>query len=146
VLKPTALRKSRVRAAGLSSLTRLSDGYSFAGFRARTTVRGAASSAQAAPWRMNMRPLLTAWLRPPIPKVCFASQRVRASRRRRLQSKRTDFLVDLIGDQCDAAFGEGPIRRPIRSTGMNMAISEMLIEMIVKPISLEPLSAASTGE
>jgi hypothetical protein len=29
---------------------------------------------------------------------------------------------------------------------MNMAISEMLIEMIVKPISLEPLSAASTGE
>ena len=34
---------------------------------------------------------------------------------------------------------------PISSTGMNTAISENVIETMVKPISREPLSAASNG-
>ncbi len=33
----------------------------------------------------------------------------------------------------------------MKSTGMNTAISEMVIEMIVKPISLAPLIAAWKG-
>ena len=38
-----------------------------------------------------------------------------------------------------------PTMPPISSTGMNTAISEKVIEMMVKPISLAPLSAASNG-
>ena len=38
-----------------------------------------------------------------------------------------------------------PTMPPISSTGMNTAISENVIEMMVKPISLAPLSAASNG-
>jgi hypothetical protein len=38
-----------------------------------------------------------------------------------------------------------PISPPIRRTGMNTAISETLIETMVKPISFEPLSAAWSG-
>ena len=34
---------------------------------------------------------------------------------------------------------------PIRRIGMNTATSEMLIERTVKPISLAPRSAASSG-
>ena len=34
---------------------------------------------------------------------------------------------------------------PIKRTGMKTATSERVIEMIVKPISLEPLNAASIG-
>ena len=34
---------------------------------------------------------------------------------------------------------------PISSSGMNTAISEQLIEMMVKPISPAPLIAASIG-
>ena len=34
---------------------------------------------------------------------------------------------------------------PISSTGMNTAIREKVIEMMVKPTSREPLSAASNG-
>ena len=36
-----------------------------------------------------------------------------------------------------------PTMPPINSTGMNTAISEKVIEMMVKPTSREPLSAAS---
>ena len=36
-----------------------------------------------------------------------------------------------------------PMMPPISSSGMNTATSEMLMDMMVKPISLEPLSAAS---
>ena len=36
-----------------------------------------------------------------------------------------------------------PTMPPISSTGMNTAISEKVIEMIVKPISRAPFSAAS---
>ena len=38
-----------------------------------------------------------------------------------------------------------PTMPPISSTGMNTAISENVIEMMVKPISRAPLSAASNG-
>src|SRR6266540_7150991 len=38
-----------------------------------------------------------------------------------------------------------PTTPPISSTGMNTAISEQVIEMMVKPISRAPLSAASNG-
>ena len=38
-----------------------------------------------------------------------------------------------------------PTMPPISSTGMNTAISEKVIEMMVKPISRAPLSAASNG-
>ena len=38
-----------------------------------------------------------------------------------------------------------PTYPPIRNSGMNTAISDSVMEMIVKPISLEPLSAASMG-
>ncbi|MND09668.1 hypothetical protein D3C83_331860 [compost metagenome] len=38
-----------------------------------------------------------------------------------------------------------PTMPPISSTGINTAISENVIEMMVKPISREPLSAASNG-
>src|SRR6266571_3848427 len=38
-----------------------------------------------------------------------------------------------------------PTMPPISSTGMNTAISENVIEMMVNPISREPLSAASNG-
>ena len=38
-----------------------------------------------------------------------------------------------------------PMTPPISSTGMNTATSEIEIEMMVKPISREPLSAASNG-
>ena len=38
-----------------------------------------------------------------------------------------------------------PTMPPISSTGMNTAISENVIEMMVKPISLAPLRAASNG-
>ena len=38
-----------------------------------------------------------------------------------------------------------PTMPPISSTGMNTAISENVIEMMVKPISREPFSAASNG-
>ena len=38
-----------------------------------------------------------------------------------------------------------PMMPPISSSGMNTATSEMLIERMVKPISPEPLSAASNG-
>ena len=39
-----------------------------------------------------------------------------------------------------------PTIPPISSSGMNTATSETEIEMMVKPISLAPLSAASIGE
>ena len=38
-----------------------------------------------------------------------------------------------------------PTMPPISSTGMNTAISEKVIEMMVKPTSREPFSAASNG-
>ncbi len=38
-----------------------------------------------------------------------------------------------------------PTMPPISSTGMNTAISEKVIEMMVKPISRAPFSAASNG-
>ena len=38
-----------------------------------------------------------------------------------------------------------PITPPIAKSGMNTAISEKVIEMIVKPIWPAPLSAASKG-
>ena len=38
-----------------------------------------------------------------------------------------------------------PTMPPISSTGMNTAIRENVIEMMVKPISRAPLSAASKG-
>ena len=38
-----------------------------------------------------------------------------------------------------------PTMPPISSTGMNTAISEKVIDTMVKPISREPLSAASNG-
>ncbi len=38
-----------------------------------------------------------------------------------------------------------PTMPPIKSTGMNTAISEKVMAMMVKPISLDPLSAASNG-
>ncbi len=38
-----------------------------------------------------------------------------------------------------------PMMPPISSSGMNTATSEMLMDMMVKPISFEPLSAASRG-
>ena len=38
-----------------------------------------------------------------------------------------------------------PMMPPISSSGMNTAISEKLIDRTVKPISREPLSAASNG-
>ena len=38
-----------------------------------------------------------------------------------------------------------PTMPPISSTGMNTAISEKVIEMMVKPISRAPFSAASYG-
>ena len=38
-----------------------------------------------------------------------------------------------------------PMMPPISSTGMNTATSETVIEMMVKPISRLPLSAASNG-
>ena len=38
-----------------------------------------------------------------------------------------------------------PTMPPINSTGMKTAISEKVIEMMVKPISRAPLSAASIG-
>ena len=38
-----------------------------------------------------------------------------------------------------------PTMPPMNSTGMNTATSESVIEMIVKPISREPSSAASNG-
>jgi hypothetical protein len=38
-----------------------------------------------------------------------------------------------------------PTMPPISSSGMNTAISEMLIETIVKPISPAPFNAASSG-
>ena len=38
-----------------------------------------------------------------------------------------------------------PIMPPIKSSGINTAISEKVIEMIVKPIWPAPLSAASNG-
>ena len=38
-----------------------------------------------------------------------------------------------------------PTIPPIRSTGMNTAISENVIATMVKPISFDPLSAASNG-
>ena len=38
-----------------------------------------------------------------------------------------------------------PMMPPISSSGMNTAISEMLIDTTVKPISLAPLSAAAMG-
>ena len=34
---------------------------------------------------------------------------------------------------------------PMKSTGMNTAASEIVIERMVKPISFEPLKAASSG-
>ncbi len=39
-----------------------------------------------------------------------------------------------------------PITPPIKSTGMNTATSEIEIEMMVKPISRAPLSAASNAD
>ena len=39
-----------------------------------------------------------------------------------------------------------PMMPPISSKGMNTAISEQEIDRTVKPISLEPLIAASNGE
>jgi hypothetical protein len=39
-----------------------------------------------------------------------------------------------------------PIMPPISKSGMNTAISEMLIESTVKPISLAPLSAAAIAD
>ena len=39
-----------------------------------------------------------------------------------------------------------PMMPPISNTGMNTAISDRLIEIMVKPISREPLSAAASGE
>ena len=38
-----------------------------------------------------------------------------------------------------------PMMPPIRSSGMNTAISEKLIDSTVNPISRDPLSAASNG-
>ena len=38
-----------------------------------------------------------------------------------------------------------PMIPPMKSTGMNTAASDSVIEMIVKPISREPASAASMG-
>jgi len=38
-----------------------------------------------------------------------------------------------------------PTIPPISNTGMNTAISEKVMDRMVKPISLEPLSAASNG-
>ena len=38
-----------------------------------------------------------------------------------------------------------PTIPPISSTGMNTAISEKVIEMMVNPISREPFKAASNG-
>ncbi len=39
-----------------------------------------------------------------------------------------------------------PMIPPISRSGMNTATSEMLIDMMVKPISPAPLTAASLGE
>ncbi len=39
-----------------------------------------------------------------------------------------------------------PMMPPISSSGMNTAISEMLMDMMVKPISPAPLSVASKGD
>ena len=39
-----------------------------------------------------------------------------------------------------------PMMPPISSSGMNTATSEMLIDMIVKPISRAPLSVACSGD
>ena len=38
-----------------------------------------------------------------------------------------------------------PMTPPMKNTGMNTATSEMVIDMMVKVISREPLSAASIG-
>ena len=38
-----------------------------------------------------------------------------------------------------------PIRPPISSSGMNTAVSDSVIETMVKPISCEPSIAASNG-
>jgi len=38
-----------------------------------------------------------------------------------------------------------PIKPPISSSGMNTAVSDRVIETIVKPISCEPIIAASNG-
>ena len=39
-----------------------------------------------------------------------------------------------------------PMMPPIRSRGMNTAISDTLMDMMVKPISPAPLSVASSGD
>jgi len=78
--------------------------------------------------------------------ACFSSRKNKAhmvgDSVRATKAEMTMVIVMVIANSRNSR----PMMPPISSKGMNTAISEMLMERMVKPISPAPLSVASSGD